>query len=163
MTLSGNQRTCVLVKPDGVCSHKIGKAIDGLESAGLKLVGLKLTRLERAQAESFYHEHEGKPFYRALVAFMTSAPIAAMAWEGPLAIQAARDLMGATDPAKARTGTLRRDYGTDNRYNFLHGSDSPASAAREIKFFFKPEELMIYGDNDWQTAKDSLKTISSEP
>jgi nucleoside-diphosphate kinase len=150
--MSAPERTCVLVKPDGVCKHKIGKAIDGLETAGLKLVGLKLTRLSRAQAETFYQEHADKPFYGPLITFMTAAPITAMAWEGQAAVQTARHLMGATDPAKAKPATLRRDYGTDNRYNFIHGSDSPESAAREIQFFFKPEELMMYGDNDWQTA-----------
>jgi len=147
-----SERTCVLVKPDGVCKHKIGKVIDRMESAGLKLVALRLARLTHAQAETFYKEHVGKPFYPGLVTFMTSAPITVMAWEGPSAVKTARGLMGATDSLKAEPGTLRREYGTDNRYNFVHGSDSPESASREIQFFFKPEELFAYGDKDWQTA-----------
>lgn len=148
----GVERTCVLVKPDGVCNRHIGKVIDRMESAGLKVVGLKLTRLTQERAESFYGEHKGKPFYGPLVSFMTAAPIVAIAWEGPSAVKTARQLMGATDSKKAEPGTLRREYGTDNRYNFVHGSDSPESATREIQFFFKPDELFAYGDKDWQTV-----------
>ena len=144
------ERTCVLVKPDGVGKQLIGKVIDRMERAGLKLIALKMTRLSRAQAEQFYSEHVGKPFYPPLVAFMTAAPIVAMALEGPAAVKTARALMGATDSAKAEAGTLRREYGTDNRYNFVHGSDSPESAAREVQFFFKSEELFQYKEDDWK-------------
>ena len=145
------EKTCILVKPDGVCHHQVGKAVDRLESEGLKLIGLKMMRLTRKRSEAFYQEHIGKPFFAGLLTFMTSAPIVAMAWEGPDAVKLARRAMGATDSKKADEGTLRRDYGTDNRYNFVHGSDSPASALREIEFFFTPDELFRYGDNDWQT------------
>jgi nucleoside-diphosphate kinase len=150
--MSPVERTCVLVKPDGVGKHKVGKVIDRMETEGLNLIGLKMTRLTAERAEMFYREHQGKPFYPPLVSFMTAAPIVAMVWEGPSAVKSARSAMGATDSLKAQAGTLRREYGTDNRYNFVHGSDSPESAAREIQFFFKPEELFVYGDQDWQTA-----------
>lgn len=146
------ERTLVLVKPDGVCRRRIGKAVDRFEQAGLRLAGLKMTRLSKERAQSFYQEHVGKPFFPGLLTFMTSAPIVAMAWEGAEAVKAARGLMGATDSQKAEPGTLRREFGTDNRYNFVHGSDSPASAAREIAFFFSPDELQTYGPDDWKTA-----------
>ena len=81
---------------------------------------------------------------------MTSAPVVAMVWQGASAVATARSLMGATDPAKAEPGTLRKDFGTDNRYNLVHGSDSPASAEREIGFFFKTDELFTYGQSDWR-------------
>jgi nucleoside-diphosphate kinase len=152
------ERTCVLVKPDGVGKHLIGTVAQRFEKAGLRLAGLKMLRLDRTQAESFYKEHVGKPFYEPLIVFMTSAPIVAMIWEGVQAVKMARGLMGATDSAKAEPGTLRREFGTNNRYNLVHGSDSPASAEREIAFFFKPEELYTYGDQDWQTESVSPLT-----
>src|SRR5262249_35708352 len=106
--------------------------------------GLKMIRLSSSQAEAFYAEHKGKPFYEPLVRFMTSAPIVATVWEGEGAIAIARAAMGATNSPEAAPGTLRREFGTNNRYNVVHGSDSPASAAREIGFFFKPEEIYTY-------------------
>jgi len=146
------ERTCILVKPDGVGQKRIGKVLDALETAGLKLVALKMTRLSADQAGQFYKEHHGKPFYEALVRFMTSAPLVATAWEGDGAIGLARSLMGATNSTAADPGTLRRAYGTDNRHNLVHGSDSTVSAKREIDFFFKPDELYSYGEKDWRTA-----------
>jgi nucleoside-diphosphate kinase len=144
------ERTCILVKPDGVAKRRSGTVIDRLERAGLRLVGLKMLKLTRGQAESFYREHHGKPFYEPLIQFMTSGPILATAWEGVDAIQAARGLMGATNSTQAAPGTLRKEHGTDNRYNLVHGSDSPASAAREIAYFFATSELFDYGENDWR-------------
>jgi len=144
------EQTLILVKPDGVGRHRIGAVLDRLERAGLRLLGLKMLRLSKSQAEDFYKEHHGKPFYPPLIQFMTSAPIVASVWEAPKAISQARSLMGTTDSLKADAGTLRRDYGTNNRYNLVHGSDSAPSAQREIGFFFKPEEMYSYGDNDWQ-------------
>jgi nucleoside-diphosphate kinase len=144
------ERTCILVKPDGVGQKRVGKVVDRLEMAGLRLVGMKLMRLSQAQAAEFYKEHHGKPFYPPLVTFMTSAPIVATVWEGAGAVAAARALMGATNSPVAEPGTLRRAYGTDNRYNLVHGSDSTGSAQREINFFFKPEELLEYKENDWR-------------
>jgi nucleoside-diphosphate kinase len=109
-----------------------------------------MLRLTRAQAEEFYGEHHGKPFYEPLVQFMTSAPIVATVWEGEGAVAKARSVMGATNSTEAAPGTLRREFGTNNRYNVVHGSDSPNSAKREISFFFKPDELYPYQENDWK-------------
>lgn len=144
------QRTCILVKPDGVAKGRVGTVLDRLERAGLKLLGAKMIRLTSADAAGFYKEHHGKPFYDGLVRFMTSGPLLATAWEADEAIRKARDLMGATNSPEAAAGTLRREFGTDNRYNLVHGSDSAASAEREILYFFKPGELHAYGENDWK-------------
>lgn len=144
-----SERTLVLVKPDGVCKHVVGAVIDRFEKGGLRLAGLRMVKLSGADAERFYQEHKGKPFFDPLISFMTSAPIVAIVWQGDDAIKKARSLMGATDSQKADLGTLRRDFGTDNRKNLVHGSDSPASAAREIDFFFKPEQLFTYGEEDF--------------
>lgn len=142
------QRTLVMVKPDGVSKNLIGTVLQRFEKAGLKAAGLKLLKLSRERAEGFYAEHKGKPFYPPLIDFMTSGPIVAVVWEGPDAIKKARELMGATDSKKAEPGTLRRDFGTDNRMNLVHGSDSPESAQREIQFHFKPDELVSSGDHN---------------
>jgi nucleoside-diphosphate kinase len=150
-----SERTCLLVKPDGVGQRRVGAVIDRLERAGLRLAGLRMLKLSRGDAEAFYKEHHGKPFYEGLIRFMTAAPLVATAWEGPDAVATVRSLMGATNSAQAAPETLRREFGTDNRYNLVHGSDSPASAAREIAFFFKPEELFAYGENDWKSEVSS--------
>jgi len=144
------EKTCILVKPDGVGKHVVGPILTRLEQAGLRLRGLKMLKISPEQAEQFYGEHKGKPFYEALVAFMTSAPIVATVWEAEGAIAKARAIMGATNSTEAMPGTIRREFGTNNRYNVVHGSDSPASAAREVKFFFKTEEIYTYEDNDWK-------------
>jgi len=143
------EQTCILVKPDGVCKNVVGKVVSRFAEAGLQLRGLKMLKLSPQQAEQFYQEHKGKTFYEPLVRFMTSAPIVATVWEGAGAIAKARSVMGATNSPDAAPGTLRREFGTNNRYNVVHGSDSPASAAREITFFFKPDELHTYGADDW--------------
>jgi nucleoside-diphosphate kinase len=145
-----SERTCVLVKPDGVGLKRVGSVVDRFERAGLSLRGLKMIRLSRTDAEAFYKEHQGKGFFEGLLAFMTAAPIVAMVWEGDKAITTVRSLMGATNSQAADSGTLRRDFGTDNRYNLVHGSDSPASAEREIQFFFKTGELFAYAAEDWK-------------
>ena len=121
-----------------------------LRRSGLHLRALKMMKVSRAQAEEFYKEHKGKPFYEPLISFMTAAPIVATAWDGEGAIAKARAAMGATNSTEAAPGTIRREFGTNNRYNLVHGSDSPASAEREVTFFFKPEELYTYQDNDWK-------------
>jgi nucleoside-diphosphate kinase len=144
------ERTLTLVKPDGVCKDLSGTVLERFEKAGLRLVGLKMLRLSRADAERFYAEHKGKPFYEPLIEFMSAAPIVAAVWEAPGAIAKAREQMGSTNSSEAKEGTLRRQYGTDNRYNLVHGSDSPKSAEREVAFFFKPEELFHYAASDWQ-------------
>jgi nucleoside-diphosphate kinase len=144
------EKTCILAKPDAVCNNLTGKVLARFAEAGLALRGLKMLRLTGAQAEAFYGEHKGKPFYEPLVLFMTSAPIIASVWEGEGAIAKARAVMGGTNSPAAAPGTLRREFGTNNRYNVVHGSDSPTAAEREIRFFFKPEELYQYQTNDWK-------------
>lgn len=144
------ERTLVLAKPDTVGKHVVGAVTAKLEGAGLILRAMKMMKLSAQQAEQFYKEHHGKPFYEPLVAFMTSGPIVAMVWEAEDAIKKARTVMGKTNSTEADPGTIRREYGTNNRYNAVHGSDSPASAEREINFFFKPEEIYTYHDNDWK-------------
>src|SRR5438552_1754560 len=136
------ERTLNLVKPDGFRKKLVGTVLDRFERAGLDLVGLKLLQVSKPDAERFYAEHKGKPFYEPLIHFMVSAPIVASVWEGESAIQKVRELMGATNSPDAAAGTLRKQHGTDNRQNLVHGSDSPASAEREIAFFFKHEELL---------------------
>ncbi len=144
------EQTCILVKPDGVCKNVANAVLDRFAKAGLTLSGLKILKLSRSQAEAFYKEHQGKPFYEPLVQFMTSAPIVASVWSGEGAVAKARGVMGATNSTEAASGTIRREFGTNNRYNVVHGSDSPASAEREIPFFFKREELFQYSDMDWK-------------
>lgn len=138
------QRTLVLVKPDGVMRQLTGKIIALFEQKGLKLVGLKMVLLERKQAEEHYAEHKDKPFFPGMVDFIVSAPIVAMVWEGPGAVKAVRDMMGATNPQDALPGTIRGSYAVDITRNVVHGSDSPESAEREIGLFFSPAEIVSY-------------------
>ena len=130
------ERTLTLVKPDGFCKQLAGTILDRFQSAGLRLMGLKMLRLPRADAERFYAEHKGRPFYEPLIEFMVSAPIVAAVWEGDQALSRRRvRLMGATNSPEAAAGTLRRQYGVDNRYNLVHGSDS-AGVRGARNFFF---------------------------
>lgn len=138
------ERTFVMVKPDGVQRGLVGEIIARFERRGYKLVGLKMFTMPREVAETHYAEHRGKPFFEGLVRYITSGPVVAMVWEGKNVIAAAREMMGATDPQKALPGTIRGTYGIDVGRNVVHGSDSPASAAREIGIFFKADELLNY-------------------
>jgi nucleoside-diphosphate kinase len=138
------ERTLVLVKPDALQRGLAGEVLARLERRGLRIAGLKLLQVSDEMAKRHYAEHEGKPFYQGLLAFITSRPIIAAAFEGPGAIQAARQVMGATDPQKAAPGTIRADLGIDMGRNLVHGSDSPESAKRELAIFFAPEELLDY-------------------
>jgi nucleoside-diphosphate kinase len=138
------ERTLVLVKPDALQRGLAGEVLARLERRGLRIAGLKLLQVSDEMAKRHYAEHEGKPFYQGLLAFITSGPIVAAAFEGPGAIQAARQVMGATDPQKAAPGTIRADLGIDMGRNLVHGSDSPESAKRELAIFFAPEELLDY-------------------
>ena len=135
------QRTLSIVKPDGVGQRLVGEVVRRFEQAGLRILGLKMLQLERAEAEGFYAVHRGKPFFDSLCDFMSSGPSVVMALEGEHAIIRLRDLMGSTDPAKAAEGTIRRAYGTSIERNIVHGSDSEASAAFEIPYFFSALEL----------------------
>ena len=135
------ERTLSIVKPDGVAKNLVGEVVRRFEAAGLRVVALKLTRLDRREAEGFYHVHRERPFFASLVEFMTSGPIVPMVLEGEDAIAKVRKLMGATDPAKADPGTIRKDFASSIEANAVHGSDSPQSAAFEISYFFSATEI----------------------
>ena len=138
------ERTYLMVKPDGVQRSLAGEIISRFEKRGFKIIGLKMLQISRATAEKHYGEHAGKPFFAGLVDFITSGPVVAMVLEGSGVINAAREMMGATNPLKAAPGTIRGSYGIDTGRNIIHGSDSPESAAREISLFFKDDELFSY-------------------
>jgi nucleoside-diphosphate kinase len=142
------ERTLVLLKPDAVQRRLVGRVISRFEEKGLKIVGLKLMRVTRELAERHYAEHREKPFFGELVSFITSSPIVAMVVEGPGAIDEVRRLMGKTNPREAAPGTIRGDWGLSITMNLVHGSDSPASAAREIPIFFTDEEILDYSTAD---------------
>lgn len=144
------ERTLFLVKPDAVQRGLAGEIIKRLESRGLKIVGLKLMQVSRTTAEKHYGEHKGKPFFEGLVSFITSAPVVAAVFEGTNAIEIVRATNGATNPLKAAPGTVRADFGLEMGRNLVHASDSPESAAREIKIFFKPAELI-----EWKRDTDA--------
>ena len=131
-----SDRTLILIKPDGVRRGLIGNVISRLESRGLRIVAMDLRTLDRDTAELHYAEHEGKPFFGSLIDFITSGPLVALVTEGPGAIEAFRALAGATNPLAAAPGTIRGDHALQVTENVVHGSDSPESAAREIKIFF---------------------------
>lgn len=135
-------RTLGIIKPDGVRRRLVGRIISRVEESGLAVCGLKTLHLTQAQAERFYAVHAAKPFYRPLVEFMTSGPIVVMVLEGEGAIERWRELMGATDPARAAENTLRRLFATSVEKNVVHGSDSPETARAEIAFFFAKEEML---------------------
>jgi nucleoside-diphosphate kinase len=135
------QRTLTIIKPDAVAKGVAGQIIARFEKAGLKILAAKLTHLTSAQAAGFYIVHKDRPFYASLCAFMTQGPCLPMVLEGDNAITRLRDLMGATDPAKAATGTIRKDFAASIEANAVHGSDSPESAAFEIPYFFGALEI----------------------
>lgn len=137
-------RTFVMVKPDGVQRGLVGKIIARFEEKGLKLVALKMMNIDADLASRHYAEHVGKPFFEPLVKYITSGPVVAMVLEGKGAVEVVRSMMGVTDPSKAAPGTIRGDMALDVGRNVVHGSDSAASAQREISLFFKPEELVDY-------------------
>jgi nucleoside-diphosphate kinase len=131
-----SERTLVLIKPDGVARGLVGEVLSRIERKGFRLVALELRTLEREVAEEHYGEHRDKPFFADLVDFITGGPLVAAVVEGPAAIVSWRAMMGATNPANAAPGTIRGDLATETQYNVTHGSDSEASAAREIALFF---------------------------
>ncbi|MAT84229.1 MAG: nucleoside-diphosphate kinase [Gammaproteobacteria bacterium] len=135
------ERTFSIIKPDAVARNLIGEIVSRFEKNGLRVVAARMLRLTEAQARGFYAEHDGKPFYGDLVAYMTSGPVVVQVLEGDNAIAANRKLMGATNPKDAEPGTIRADFAESVEANAVHGSDSPASAAREIEFFFGPDDI----------------------
>ena len=136
------ERTFAIVKPDAVQDGHVGEIVTTIEQSGLKIVGLKLTRLTSALCQGFYHEHVGKGFYAELEAFMTEGPVALMVLEGENAILRWRDLMGTTNPTHAAEGTLRKRFGANIGRNATHGSDKPESAQFEVGYFFNAFEQM---------------------
>ena len=135
------ENTLVLVKPDGVRRSLCGEIISRFERRGLRIVAMKLCLISEKTAKKHYAEHEGKAFFPALVEFITSGPVVAMVVQGENAIQAVRTMMGKTNPAEALPGTIRGDFALTMSNNVVHGSDSPASAEREIQNFFNPDEI----------------------
>lgn len=135
------ERTFSIVKPDAVAKNVIGEIYSRFERAGLRIVASKMIHLSREKAEGFYAEHAERPFFGALVDFMTSGPVMVQVLEGENAIKANREIMGATNPAEALRGTIRADYAVSVDENAAHGSDSSESAEREIAYFFSSEEI----------------------
>jgi nucleoside-diphosphate kinase len=136
------ERTLSIIKPDATRRNLTGEVNARLEKAGLRIVGQKRLWLSRQQAEKFYEVHKTRPFYGDLVKFMTSGPVVVQALEGENAVARNREVMGATDPAKATAGTIRRDFAESIEANSVHGSDSAENAASEIAFFFAGTELV---------------------
>lgn len=136
------ERTLVIVKPDAVTRGVAGKIISRFEAAGLKILAAKMVHLTKEQAAGFYVVHKDRPFYQSLCTFMTQGPSIPMVLEGESAISRVRELMGATDPAKAAPGTIRREYAASIEANAVHGSDSRESAAFEIPYFFNALEIL---------------------
>jgi nucleoside-diphosphate kinase len=130
------ERTLSIIKPDAVGKNVIGEIYTRFEKAGLKIVAARMMHLSQAQAEGFYAEHRERPFFRDLVSFMISGPVVVSVLEGENAVAKNRELMGATDPKKADKGTIRADFASSIDENAVHGSDSTASAAREVAYFF---------------------------
>ncbi len=143
------ERTLVLVKPDGVERGLIGEVTSRLERRGLRLVAAKFMKVSKELAETHYAIHKGKPFYEGLISYITSAPVMAMVWEGPNAVAAVRQTMGATRPTEAAPGTLRHDFALEVGRNLTHASDEPANAEKEVALWFNKDELV-----DWTRDVD---------
>jgi len=136
------ERTLSIIKPDGVSRNLIGEIIKRIEGSGLRMVALKMLKLQKSEAEQFYAVHRQRPFFPSLTTYMASGIIVAMVLEGEGAVKRLRDLMGATDPKQAAPGTIRADFGVSIEQNTVHGSDSPESATYEISFFFNHLEIV---------------------
>lgn len=145
------ERSLVLVKPDGVQRGLIGEIIQRFENRGLRLVAAKFMQVSPELAKAHYAVHEGKPFYDALIKFITSAPVMALVWAGPEAISAIRQTVGKTRGTEADPGTIRHDFALQARYNLVHASDSVENAEAEIALWFKPEEIVEWKriTEDW--------------
>lgn len=135
------ERTLSIIKPDAVAKNVVGQILGRFEQAGLKIVACKMQHLTQEQAEGFYAEHIERPFFKDLVAFMTSGPVSVQVLEGENAVMTNRDLMGATNPKEAAPGTIRADFAESIDANAVHGSDAAASAAREIAYFFADNDI----------------------
>jgi nucleoside-diphosphate kinase len=135
------ERTFAIIKPDAVKARHAGRILQRIEEAGFRVVALRLQHLTKADAEGFYAVHRARPFFGSLTDFMSSGPCILLALEAPEAVRKWRTLMGATDPAKADAGTLRKDFGQSIEFNATHGSDAPETAAFELGYFFRGMEL----------------------
>lgn len=138
------ERTLSIIKPDAVSKNVIGEIISRFEKGGLRVAAAKMMHLSKKQAEEFYAVHKERPFFSALVNFMSSGPVLVQVLEGNNAIAMNRQIMGATNPKDAAAGTVRADFADSIDHNAVHGSDAPETAAQEIAFFFKPEEICAY-------------------
>ena len=150
--MASEERTFVAIKPDGVKRGLIGRVIQRFEDKGFKIVGMKLLQVTPEMAAKHYEEHVGKPFYKRLIYYITSAPIVAMVVEGYNAVESVRHTVGATNPMNADVGTIRADFAQIMEYNIVHASDSLASAEREINIYFKPEEIY----DNWQSMSEII-------
>lgn len=139
--MSEKQKTFSILKPDAVASGKAGKILSLLEQSGFRIVAMRMTKLSQSQAEGFYAVHRERPFFASLVKFMTEGPVIVMALEREDAVKKLREVMGATNPANAAEGTVRKLYAQSIERNAIHGSDAPETAAEELKFFFNSVEL----------------------
>lgn len=138
------EKTLSIIKPDAVAKNAIGAIISRFEKSGLRVAGAKMVHLTKSQAEQFYAVHKARPFFPALVSFMSSGPVLIQVLEGPNAIAKNREIMGATNPKDAAPGTIRADFADSIDHNAVHGSDAADTAKQEIAFFFKPEEILAY-------------------
>ncbi|MGC9148507.1 MAG: nucleoside-diphosphate kinase [Sulfolobales archaeon] len=136
------QRTFVMIKPDGYSRGLVGEIISRIERKGLRIIGMKLIKMSREQAEKLYSVHRDKPFFKDLVSFVTSGPVVVMVVEGESAVEVMRIMIGSTDGRKAPPGTIRGDYALSIQENVIHASDSPETASYEISVFFREEELV---------------------
>ena len=141
------ERTFLAIKPDGVQRNLVGEIIRRFESKGFTLVGLKMLKVSRELAEQHYDVHKERPFFPGLVEFIISSPVVAMVWEGEGVVAAARKIIGATNPLNAEPGTIRGDFGINVGRNLIHGSDAQETAQREIKLWFKDDELVSWEPN----------------
>jgi nucleoside-diphosphate kinase len=148
------QRTLVTLKPDAVHRGLAGRILARFEAKGLKIVALKMAMLDRETAQRHYARHKGKDFYEPLIRFVTGGPMVFVVLEGKGAVALVRKMMGATFGPEAEPGTIRGDFGVSNRFNLVHGSDSPEAAEEEINLFFKPEELIDWIPADWPWRYD---------
>jgi len=151
------ERTFFMIKPDGVHRAIVGEIVGRIEKKGYKISAIKMLHITKEMAKEHYGEHVGKPFFQPLVDFITSGPVVAMVVEGENSIEGIRTMMGKTDPKTSAPGTLRGDFGINLSRNVVHGSDSPASAEREISIFFKPDEVLDQARNDekWVYPEES--------
>ena len=136
------ERTLAILKPDCVAANKMGQVLDRIEAAGFRIIGMKLVKLTPAVAGKFYEVHKERGFYKELVNFMSSGPVVPLALEKENAVADFRKLIGATDPAEAAAGTIRRDFATSKQNNIVHGSDSPENGRLEVAFYFSSKELL---------------------